>query len=54
MASSKGCPKCGGAIYAERHPGNVVEYCCLQCGRRLTHQEVLAVAKARQTPTVAA
>ena len=38
MRFFKGCPKCGGTVYPERQLGNTVDYCCLQCGRRLNEQ----------------
>lgn len=44
MKSFKGCPKCGGSIFPERQLGGVVDFCCLQCGRRLTTDEVRAGA----------
>ena len=41
MARSGGCPKCGGSMLPERQVDGSLEYCCLQCGRMLTRQEVL-------------
>jgi len=42
MARNGGCPKCGGSVLPERQMDGSVEFCCLQCGRSLSRQEVLA------------
>lgn len=42
MPRSGGCPKCGGSVLPERQMDGSVEFCCLQCGRTLTRQEVVA------------
>ena len=50
MRYFKGCPKCGGTVYPERQLGNTVDYCCLQCGRRLNESEAQMLLK-RPSPS---
>jgi hypothetical protein len=42
----KGCPKCGGDVIVERGvAGDPPEIMCLQCGRRLSPAERVALRK---------
>lgn len=40
MQTLKGCPKCGGNVFPEKHVGGVTDFTCLQCGKLLTPREV--------------
>jgi len=41
----RGCPKCGGSLFPERHLGGVVEFTCLQCGKMLSRAGILEVMR---------
>lgn len=50
MRYFRGCPKCGGSVFPERQLGGEVDYTCLQCGRRLTPEQVATLLKKVRVP----
>ena len=45
MKCFKGCPKCNGTVYPERHLGGAVEFVCIQCGKNLNAPEIVALLR---------